>query len=378
MKNKFLGLLQLVLVVAFISGAVGLSLFLASMQDRPIESKEITEREIVVSTQEIRPREHRIEFKTTGSVDVRSTASITPQVSGKVASVSENFYPGGTFRAGETLFTIEPSDYLNEVKRLNAEIASAKTRLELVKADAQAAVEEWEELNPDKEVPPLVAKKPQIEQAEMALQAAQAQVETAKLNLKRTVYSLPYAGRVTSTSIEPGQFVAAGQSIGQAYVAEALEVTVPLDDKQMAWLLEAKKPKITVSAEYLSEKREFKAEVKRIGAERDPLTRFGRVVLSLKNPDTDLVPGVFVDVSITGARRANIWRLPLIALQEDNAVWIVESGKLRKLSPEIILTGEDYALAGSDGTAIDAVINSLSGATEGTSVRIMNTQEGGK
>jgi len=370
-KPEKRGYLQLILVVCFLGGAFAISIFLASLRQQPQPQTQAGQREVVVSTQTISPQSSRIVFSATGTVQVRTTASLIPQVSGKVTSVSDNFYPGGQFKKGQVLFTLEPADYLNEVKRLNAQIAQAQTQVNILEAESSAAIEEWEELYPDEEPTPLTAKIPQLEEARAALRAAQAQVETAKLNLQRTIYSLPYDGRILEAGIEPGQYVAAGQSVGQAYSLQALEVMVPLNDDQMAWLLETSEPDITVQADYLSQRREYKAFLKRIGAERDSMTRFGQVVLGLDRPTDFLVPGIFTEVTIAGPQRDNILRLPLSALQEDSAIWTVRDNKLHHMSPEIVYIGRDYALAQAEQDGpVDVVTTFLSGVTEGTAVRV--------
>lgn len=371
MNKQAQGWVQFLLVMAFLAGAFGFAAYLSASREEPRSMQQNGEQEMLVTVLDAFPQDLRITFTATGTVRVRSYAGIVPAVSGEVISINEQFYPGGIFEAEEQLFQINPVDYLAEVKRLHAEVARAQAELQLQEADTAAAIEEWKALHPRKDVPPLVAKTPQLAQARAALEAAQAQLESAKLDLQRTNVRLPYAGRVVSTDLELGQFATAGQAIGQVYALSALEVHVPLNDQQTAWLLETDQPAIEVATRYLDEERRYQARLKRVAAQRDEVTRFGDIVLGFETPAKNLVPGVFVDVIITGPERQNVWKLPLDVLQKDNALWVVNGqNTLQKREPKILYIGADHVIVQSEGEKARVVVGPLPGATEGAKVRI--------
>lgn len=363
------GYIQLVLVIVFIGGAFWLSRWLATLQTSPVPEQQTGLLVLPVETALVAPRDYRLQFDTTGTVQVRAMTDLVPQVSGRIVAVDDNAFPGGHFTPDTVLFEIDPKDFRLEVARSEAEVARATTRLKLQQESSRAAVDEWRQLNPGVPVPPLVAERPQLEEAESALEAAQAQLQLARLNLARTDFRLPFAGRVTAFQLEQGQYVVAGQSYGQAYALSALEIDVPLEDRQLAWLLEAQDPLITVSSAYRGGS-DYRAFVKRVAGKVDPETRFSRVVLGLETASTDLVPDVFVTVHIVGPIRRDVWTLPLDALQENDSIWTVTpDGKLASRRPEIIQINDTCVVAESDGSAIQVVRGNLPEATEGTPVR---------
>ncbi len=374
-KTRILGYLQLFIVIAIIGGAFLLSSHLSRLEKTPVPERRTGVREILVETARVVPRTFRLRFTTTGTVQVRAMTDIVPQVSGRIVEIDERAFPGGLITEDMMLFQIEKEDYILEVERMEAEVARAETQLKLQEASSEAAVAEWKDLNPNTPVPPLVAERPQLEEAKAALGAARARLKTARLNLSRTEFRLPFTGRVTEFHLEIGQYAVAGQSYGQAYRLDSLEVNVHLEERHLDWLLEAEDPEITVETGVLENDR-YRGYVKRIAGKLDPQTRFSRVILGLKESIPNLVPDVFVTVHIIGPARANVWTLPLDALQENGGIWIVTSEmNLALIRPDILQITEEFVVTKSDGRPILAVRGNLPEATEGTPVRLARAQE---
>ena len=76
----------------------------------------------------------------------------------------------------------------------------------------------------------VVLRTPQVEQAKAALAAAQAALARATLNLERTVWRAPFAGRVRSERVATAQFVVAGAPVAELYSVDHAEVRLPLAD----------------------------------------------------------------------------------------------------------------------------------------------------
>ncbi len=369
------GFIQAVLVVIFLGTAVGIYVYLSSLEMGMEGQVHETGMELAVETIPVEPKSHRLRFNATGTVQVRGETAIVPQVSGRVAAISDNAFPGGAFGADTILFTIEKIDYELALETSKAEVAGARTRLTMQKADAATAVAEWRQMHPDQSVPPLVAKKPQLKEAKAALTAARARLKTARLNLTRTDYTLPFSGRITAFDMEVGQYVVAGQPYGRAYRLDALEIHVPLREQELDWLLSASDPVIKISTDFETAA-VYRATVKRIAGRLDPMTRFSRVVLELEATGPSLLPNTFVYARFIGPRKDNVWILPLDALQEENRLWAVTPEKtLQSVTPEIIQITGEHVMAAGDGETIRVVRGRLPEATEGTAVRLRDAKE---
>ncbi len=291
---------------------------------------------------------------TTGSIDVRNHVALTPQITGRVAVVSPNLRAGGSFAAGEELLVIERSDFELAVEQALADVESAESALLLQQAEGDAARQNYAILHPGEAVPPLVARVPQIEQARARLASARARAKVAALELSRTRFSLPFAGRITEAAAEVGQLLTKGQSFGRAFALDAVEAVgfISQDD------LHRISPPVGRQASVRTGDTVLSASVERVSAELDERTRFARVYLSFDEVP-ELPPGTFVDIAIKGPSLENTYTLPEAAEQVGAEIWIVDEGRLAVMrptvlgrdGPAIVVDAFDYA----DGVVIGAV-----------------------
>lgn len=362
------GWLQLLLVAVFIIGSVSFSRMLQSREPTP-GINGAADRTLFVTTQRVTPAPYRIAFTTTGVLEARTEIAVVPEVSGRVVSVSDDFFEGGGFAKDQLLFQIAPEDYELQVRRLEAEVARARTAYNLEQAEAEAATLEWRQVNGSKPIPDLVARRPQLDEAEASLQAARAQLQDAKLDLRRTRFTLPFNGRVLSSRMAAGQYVIAGQSFGTVFDSTTLEVRASLEDSQLQWLLGADDTDISVTATFLGQTRDYAAVLQRGAAALDSQTRFATVSFALTDNVEDLLPGLFVEIRIRGPELTGITRLPIAALQENGTIWQVDAeGRLLATDAEVVYVNDDHIAVRGIAPTTDIVVSRLAGAAAGMRV----------
>ena len=320
-----------------------------------------------------------------GTVTPKVQVEIVPQVSGKVVSVNPQFKAGGFIPSGSLLLEIDPRDYELAVQQAQAIVAEALVKLDLEKAEAQVARQEWDQINPNTEpTSPLVLRQPQILQAQAKLESAKAQLAAANLSLERTKLSLPIDVRIVSEKIDLGQYVTTGQSLGAAYGIESVEIELPLEDKELAWFdvpdgrdSSSESVKAEVKANFAGAEQSWAGYVKRTTGQVDKTSRLISVVIEVTEPfDTSggrnaLLPGMFVEVFIKGKVLKNVAAVPRNAIRNSNEIWLVNDGLLHIQPLEIVRADKDFAYAVSDvddGAII--VLSSLDIATEGMKVRV--------
>lgn len=308
----------------------------------------------------------------TGSVDVRNRVALTPQVTGRVVSISPSLRVGGWFKAGEQLLVIDPRDFQLAAEAAEADVATAESDLKLEQARSDAARANYDLLHPNEDVPALVARVPQIAQAEARLAAARARQRVAALDLERTVFSLPFDGTVTTTSAEVGQLLTRGQSFGEVFADDAIEVVAPISADNLKRLNPAVGRRAVIRDPYNT----FDAVVERVSAELDSRTRFATLYLIVTG-ESPPVPGTFVDVEIEGPVFADTFLLPDAAEQANDRVWIVANGELRAVTtPAYGRTADGWitpAFDPQDGVVLGAV----PGAQEGQAVQIADSSRPG-
>jgi multidrug efflux system membrane fusion protein len=133
-------------------------------------------------------------------VDVRS------RVAGAVQAA--HFREGSLVKQGDLLITIDPAPYAAEVERAEAQVASAQARVSFTRSEQERARRLWEEK--------AIAQRELDErvnagrEAEANLRAAQASLQSARLNLGYTQVRAPVAGRIGKIEVTVGNLVAAG------------------------------------------------------------------------------------------------------------------------------------------------------------------------
>ncbi|MCE7999121.1 MAG: efflux RND transporter periplasmic adaptor subunit [Rhodobiaceae bacterium] len=372
-RTENVGRLQLILVVSFFLFAVLVSSLLSGT-DRTPKLKDEEEFAPLVNSTIVRPETRRIEIVGSGAVSSQVDVQIIPQVQGRVDWLSSIMRPGGSFLKDEVLFRIEAKDFELEVERRRAEVASARTNLQLEEAEGLAAKREWEEITPGEPVPALVARKPQIRDRRAALASAQAQLARAQLDLDRTNFSLPFNGRVVSSNVELGQFMATGQTYGTVYSLDGLEVTVPLADRDLKWLQPLNNVEAIIKTSYLGVDRVIRAKATRVSAQLDAQTRFASVIVSLgENTDEEdtlpLVPGVFVSVTFLGPELDNLVTVPTAAIQENGKIWTIVDQRLKAAQPQIVQTGPAASLISGLVAGTEIMLSNVPGAVENMAVR---------
>ena len=391
--------LQVLLFFAILAIATAIGGWLMYTRKPPVR----TERKIVaplVKVQIVRQQDIQMVVQGYGTVQPKVQAEVVPQVSGKVVSINPDFKDGGFIEAGEALITIDPRDYELAVQRAQAEVTRAEVELDIERAEAEISRQEWEQLNPGMEPPsPLIVREPQMRQARTRLEAAKAELATAELNLERARVSLPFDGRVVSEIVDLGQYVSSGQSIGKIYGIDAVEIEVPLEDRELAWFDVPANPvsinggdsvktgsTVEVRSHFAGASHSWQGRVVRTTGEIDKTSRLVSVVVEVSEPfkaangRPPLVPGMFVEVIIKGKILKNAISVPRYAVHNGNEVWVVNNNLLRIQPLGIARADKDfvYAISGIEDGAV-VVVSPLDIVTDRMKIRTeLETPAAGK
>ena len=380
---------QFQIVVAILALSVIVFSLLKFMK-RPVEKKAVSVLAPLVTVMELQSKDVDIIVDGFGSVTPVVEVEIVPQVSGNIVSLHNQFRAGGVIAANETIVKIDPRDYELAVRQAKADVAKAAVDLETEQAEAQVAQQEWYQLNPDKEpTSPLVLREPQIKQAQAQLESATAKLETAELNLSRTNIELPVNACIATENADLGQFVSAGKSIGRAFGVKKMEVEVPLEDSDLAWIdipsssamsngKSKKGSDVIISSNLFGKSYVWAGKIVRTTGQVDVASRQISVVIEIDAKQDfekpTLLPGSFVKVEIQGKTIKNVFALPRTALHEYNHIWIAKDGKIQVRQLEIIYFDNEFAYV-QDGLKNDEMIiaSSLDVAFDGMEIRIDNS-----
>lgn len=335
MKNLF----RYVLPPALIVASIIVVAFLAGNRPEPPENEPV-ETAMLVDTIAAEPAGDHFIVQAQGTVQPRTQTTLVPEVSGKVTHVSDEFVAGGFFRADEVLIEIDPSDYETAVKQAQAELAAARARFSDEKARSEQARRDWQKLHgSEREPSDLVLRVPQLEEARAAVLAAEAALERARRNLERTHISLPYDGMVRSRSVDIGQYVGVGTTLGVAFAVDVAEVRLPLPDRDLAFVNlpqpgreQGPRPTVRFYGDVSGQRGSWEGEIVRTEGVVEESTRLTYAVARIEDPygllgeerSVPLPMGTYVQAEIHGRSASGLIELPREALRDGDRLFIAD------------------------------------------------------
>lgn len=332
-------LFRYILPPALIVASIIVVVILASNRPEPPE-REPVETAMPVNTIAAEQAGDRFVVEAQGTVQPRTQTTLVTEVSGKVTRISEEFVAGGFFRAGEVLVEIDPSDYETAVKQAEAELAAARARLSDEQSRSDQARRDWRQMHGDSREPSnLVLRIPQLEQARASVQAAEAALARAERDLERTRLSLPYDGMVRSRSVDIGQYVGAGATLGVTFAVDVAEVRLPLPDRDLAFIdlpqpgrKDGPKPTVRFFGDVSGQRGSWRGEIVRTEGVIEESTRLTYAVARIQDPygllgeerPVPLPMGTYVQAEIQGRSAAGLIELPREALRDGDRLFIAD------------------------------------------------------
>ena len=225
-------------------------------------------------------------------VDVRS------RVAGAIKSV--HFTEGALVKKDQLLVTIDPDPYAAEVDRAQAQVVAAQARLSYAKSEHERAQRLWAESAIARRE--LDERVNGAQEAEANLRAAEAALQSARLNLSYTRVRAPVAGRVGKLEITVGNLVAAGPG---APVLTTLVSVNPIyasfdaDEHTVLRALQEGTRDVPVEAETVTNGgRHLRGRLQLIDNQVNSKSGTVRVRAVFDNKDGSLIPGQFVKLQM--------------------------------------------------------------------------------
>jgi multidrug efflux system membrane fusion protein len=264
------------------------------------------------------------------------SVTVTPQVGGRI--VERHFQDGENLRKGQLLFVIDPRPYKAQVDSAQATLAQAKAALDLAKiqfARDQEVIGTRAISKQDYDT-----KKNAVDVDQAQVEAAEATLETAKLNLEYCYIHSPIDGRAGARLVDVGNVVQANatsllsiQRLDPIYANFTItEGDLPQVQKQMS-------SGTLRAAVRLPSDAENAARIGRVEfLDNSVQNGSGTVNLraTMSNADRHFWPGQFVDVKLVLATEKGAVLIPNQAAQisqQGPFVYIVKADDTAELRP---------------------------------------------
>ncbi len=373
------------LTIGVLVGGVALISLMGAMRPNiERQEPELTPPTVFYTT--TKPQSVTLDVIAQGEVRPRTDIPLTAQVSGKVVETAPAFVNGGAFEKDDLLLKIEDQDYKLAVTSARSRVAQARELLAREEAEAELAQKDYEELGRDIAASDLTLRKPQLAQARANYNAAQADLETAQLNLTRTKIEAPFTGRVRERLVGPGQFVTPGAQLGRIFSTDVAEIRLPLTDLDLAKLglplafvetPETPGPSATLTSTIAGEFHEWEGRILRTDGAIDPATRQISAIAVVDDPygagadnGTPLAIGLFVDARIEGRPYEGAFVLPRSALYDRDRMYVIGADNILDERVVTVVSSDRDTVTVTQGLSADerVVTSPLRGAGDGDPV----------
>jgi RND family efflux transporter MFP subunit len=255
-----------------------------------------------------------------GEVKPRHEADLGFRIAGKVIARSVDV--GARVRKGEPLARIDPTDVGLQADAAKAAVTAARTEL----AFARAEYDRYQGLFAQKFVSAsaLDAKKNAFETNRARLEQAEAQLAVSRNQAAYATLVADRDGVVTAIGVEPGQVVAAGQTVLKLAGESEREVAIAVPENRLGELTAA--PTLGVAL-WAQPGKLYRAKIREIAPAVDAATRTFAVRVSVLDADSALGWGMTANVVVPTQTPANVALLPLTSIYRDSdrpAVWVYD------------------------------------------------------
>jgi RND family efflux transporter MFP subunit len=381
-------ILQILLAIIVIGGAVALASYYIKTppKAKPRERMPIAP---LVSERSISPQDIIYEFDAMGTVGSAREVQLSPQVSGEVIRMSPEMVPGGYFKQGDHLVSIDPTDYEITILQLKSDLEKAYSDLVLEMGNQRIAIKEFEILGQkvsDTEKK-LMLREPQLGIAKANVDNAKAKLKKAEIDLARAEVTAPFNGVVLSRSVNIGSRVSSGSPLAQIAGTDQFWIKVSVPVRQLQWLNIPTTTSETGSSAliFLQNKndptKQRVGRIIRLAADLEAEGRMAVLYVAVDDP-LSLIPensekpklllGSFVQVIFQGRKLNDVYVIDRNHLHEDDTLWLFSKEntlEIRKV--EILARTKDKVYINSDlepGTRL--VTSQLSNAANGMPLQL--------
>jgi membrane fusion protein, multidrug efflux system len=309
LAKSLLGLILLLLLIAFLSGCGG-------GDPKPASARANVAPVVPVSVATAERRDMPYYLSGLGSVTAYYTVSVKSRVDGELMQV--NFKEGQDVKNGDLLAVIDPRPYQVALEQAQATLFRDQALLR----DAQLNYERFKGLLQSSGAmsqQQVDTQQATVDQLQGTVRNDQAAIDSAKLNLVYCHITAPVTGRIGLRQVDPGNIVHATDANPMFVITQlqpiAVLFTLPEDNLQA---VSQRMAKGTLEVDAYSRDDQTKlasGKLLTIDNQIDQTTGTGRLKAVFDNKDNSLWPNQFVNVRLLLEMRKDSTTIPAAAIQ---------------------------------------------------------------
>lgn len=431
----------LICIAILAAGVVGLAV-LGKKPEVPTKDTDAVELAVPVVTAEVKAWDFPFNVDLDGEAVTYRVITVGSEVQGRIVKKTEAARGGTYVKKGELLFAIDPTNYELEIERLEAQLLQTDEELNSISVDLENAAELIKLAEEDQQLQQnqlarmkslkqrgtandtevenamkqeLVARNAlqslrnqqrtltqQVKTKAAAKSLVKAQLDKAKVDLKRCQVVAPLEGRIVADEVEEGDYIKPGEVLVHVSDGSRMEVKTQMRSEELAWVWQQQLPgqekskvgddplnipKVPCEVAYEFEGVEtiwdgYLARLEGTGIDRDTRTfpcrvlvekpretRFNDSVAGATISPPTLLSGMFVTVRIPVESPLPLLRLPLEAVRPGGQIWVMRDDKLKTLEVSLAHVEGEMALIRQDGSGLAdgdrVVVSPLASVKEG-------------
>ena len=363
--------------------ALGIAFIIIKTAPKP-ERKIVPIKERLVEVIDLERSDSRPSWLAGGEVTAAQQVAFSSQVNGRVANIDASAIPGAFLSRGSHLAQLDSQDFQLQLIQKEASVTQAQADLDVELGQGRVALQDFNTSHKSRRLSnkksseqdkALILREPQKKSKQAALLKAQAERDTAQLNLQRTQLTMPFNGQIISRSLSIGSQVTAASVLFNIANSDEYWLQVKVAKQYLPFLDKQTNVLVGQSGWPLKEGKTIwhKAKILHVLPQVDMADRQAKLLIAIKNPlalQPNILLGDYVDVQLFGHVISNAYEIPSQYLIDEDSVWVVNDKKLYKRKLNIAYQGREKVWVDSGFHAGDQLlISKLGTITEGTPVR---------
>jgi multidrug efflux pump subunit AcrA (membrane-fusion protein) len=362
-------IILIILAVVIIAGAViGAKWIIDSKTAPKVQVKKEVK---IVTTDTIQNSTIPIVIPANGNLQAKRRVELFAEVSGVFRSTGKLFRTGQVYRAGETLISIDNTEFYSQVRssraNLNNQITAIMPDIRLDYPESypqwQSYLDNWDVNTTTPKLPEAINDKEKYFITGRNVYTTYYTIKNLENRLSKFRITAPFSGVLTETMVSEGTLVRNGQQLGEFIQTGTYEMQVAIS-AEFADLLEIGEK---VLLKNISGSKSYQGEVTRVNGKVDQASQTITVVIEVT--DQDLKEGMYLTANLDAQSIADAVELDRSLLQNGNQIFVVENDKLKLVEVKpVYFSDKNMVLKGlENGTVI--ISQAVSGAYEGMIIK---------
>jgi membrane fusion protein (multidrug efflux system) len=304
------------------------------------ETPQTKQKEIPISVYRVTPQKVEVFYTANGYFESPKDVTLRPEVSGRVLALFAD--EGFSVRAGQPLLKIDPTDYENTLRQIQANLMQAKANYENQKAIYERRKFLYEQNLISREDFENAGTQLKVYQDQVS--ALQAQLKNAEVQLSRTVLKAPFSGYIAQKFVNIGDYITPQSQTFRVVVLDPIKVVFQVPQNISA----TKGSLVYLDVEGLG-RYPYEGKVIFVSPSADA-NRLITVKAIVKNPHGDLKPNMYAKVNLP-LYSTTAFKIPetaVVLVGNEKTVWKVEGTKVIPVKVDIIKQEKGYVFVRGD------------------------------